>query len=575
MILSGRISLWIFVLLVTGAAVFLWGCSESDPATPNKPELATVSGIWPAAEGLFWVYSMESKGFEDVGELYPDRESVPPIPDMETLFAELSNSPTGTVLEDGSGEYRIEFTWGDFPGPETESFLVEKSWKNQSGDDPEVPMPLGFNGKWIRTSDRIYVQAGNDLTWVHLDGSLAPDHEFRVPLYELYTSGIYLETRIRRYMSIEVSGRQYNNCLEVSYVLDMGINQSTDEEGNSNGFFQAFVFGSIIYAPEVGPIYCHEKGHVGPGILNERTATLKEFGESEVIGPKPATVLDSWGGSGSSSGLFDVPLGIAVDSAGTVFVADARNARIQKFSPSGVYLDSWGRNGCTTELNGMMMWPTALTIDSAGQLIVTDNASVCGALLAHVFTEDGNEVAEHRLALIMQGAGRLGGLSVTGDSLTVAIQNRVIRYSSEFQFGRYLGESGSAPGEFMGPIDIDAGPNDSIFIVDVDLDRVTVLDEGGFYVTSWGNSGSGPGEFDRPTGVAIDGQGRVYIADSGNDRVQVFDLLGNLIIMLGPDLSTGGSFQAPYSLALTPEEDLLVLDAGNSKVVKLAGVDDQ
>ena len=49
----------------------------------------------------------------------------------------------------------------------------------------------------------------------------------------------------------------------------------------------------------------------------------------------------SWGSPGSAPGEFNLPHGIAVDSAGTVYVADRENSRIQLFSPGGEYLRSW------------------------------------------------------------------------------------------------------------------------------------------------------------------------------------------------------------------------------------------
>ena len=49
----------------------------------------------------------------------------------------------------------------------------------------------------------------------------------------------------------------------------------------------------------------------------------------------------SWGRPGSAPGEFNLPHGIAVDSAGTVYVADRENSRIQLFSPQGEYRKSW------------------------------------------------------------------------------------------------------------------------------------------------------------------------------------------------------------------------------------------
>lgn len=49
----------------------------------------------------------------------------------------------------------------------------------------------------------------------------------------------------------------------------------------------------------------------------------------------------SWGEPGSGPGQFNLPHGIAVDSAGTVYVADRENSRVQLFTPQGEYLRSW------------------------------------------------------------------------------------------------------------------------------------------------------------------------------------------------------------------------------------------
>ncbi len=49
----------------------------------------------------------------------------------------------------------------------------------------------------------------------------------------------------------------------------------------------------------------------------------------------------SWGEPGSGPGQFNLPHGLALDSAGRVYVADRENSRVQVFSPSGEYLTEW------------------------------------------------------------------------------------------------------------------------------------------------------------------------------------------------------------------------------------------
>ena len=51
------------------------------------------------------------------------------------------------------------------------------------------------------------------------------------------------------------------------------------------------------------------------------------------------------GGKGTGKGQFDNPRGLAVDSAGNIFVADTNNGRIEKFSPNGTYITNIGTKG--------------------------------------------------------------------------------------------------------------------------------------------------------------------------------------------------------------------------------------
>lgn len=49
----------------------------------------------------------------------------------------------------------------------------------------------------------------------------------------------------------------------------------------------------------------------------------------------------SWGEPGSGPGQFRVPHGIAIGPAGTVYVADRENSRIQRFTEKGKFISEW------------------------------------------------------------------------------------------------------------------------------------------------------------------------------------------------------------------------------------------
>ena len=55
--------------------------------------------------------------------------------------------------------------------------------------------------------------------------------------------------------------------------------------------------------------------------------------------------IKAWGHHGSGQGEFDVPHGLAMDSAGRLFVADRANNRIQIFDQDGNFLTEWKQFG--------------------------------------------------------------------------------------------------------------------------------------------------------------------------------------------------------------------------------------
>jgi DNA-binding beta-propeller fold protein YncE len=57
------------------------------------------------------------------------------------------------------------------------------------------------------------------------------------------------------------------------------------------------------------------------------------------------TFIRKWGSLGTGNGQFNSPIGIAVDSSGYVYVDDTSNNRIQKFSNTGTFIRKWGAPG--------------------------------------------------------------------------------------------------------------------------------------------------------------------------------------------------------------------------------------
>jgi DNA-binding beta-propeller fold protein YncE len=109
---------------------------------------------------------------------------------------------------------------------------------------------------------------------------------------------------------------------------------------------------AVTVAPD-GTIYVAD-GHGG-----ESNARIVKFAPD-------GKFIAAWGKKGSGPGEFNEPHGIALDSAGRVFVADRANARIQVFDRDGKYLMEWTQFGK----------PSAVFIDRDDTIYVADSQTV-------------------------------------------------------------------------------------------------------------------------------------------------------------------------------------------------------
>lgn len=133
------------------------------------------------------------------------------------------------------------------------------------------------------------------------------------------------------------------------YVADTGKNRVVkfDPAGNLIGSWGGFdqpadveFWASVVYVSETGA---------------DRVDELSPDG----------SVLARFGGPGRVS----LPQGLGVDSQGRVYVADAGNARVVRFGPTGTLLDAWGSYG---HGDGQFVAPADVVVGGAGDAYVSD-----------------------------------------------------------------------------------------------------------------------------------------------------------------------------------------------------------
>ena len=238
------------------------------------------------------------------------------------------------------------------------------------------------------------------------------------------------------------------------------------------------------------------------------------------VKPRQYKPLLSFGGEGSSAGMFDGPWGVAVNERNEIAVTDRDNKRVQIFRSDGTYLRSFGRMG---DQEGEFFHPTGIAYLNNGNIVVAD--SINNRL--QIFTEQGKYLTQ------IGGEGNLDhqfnypwGLSVDSDGniIVADADNKLVKiFTPSGQFLRKFGE------------DLLVDPchciqKDQFFIVSDHRDHsIKVFNAEGDFLYKFGNEGEGDGEFNGPHCLSVDKAEHLMVCDYGNNRVQVLELNGKFI----------------------------------------------
>ena len=131
-------------------------------------------------------------------------------------------------------------------------------------------------------------------------------------------------------------------------------------------------------------------------------------------------------------------------------------------------------------------------------------------------------------------------------------------------FSRY----GSAEGEFIWPAGLAIDSEENLYITDEWMNRVSVFNNAGEFLTCWGVAGSGDGELNRPSGIVLDSNEYVYVVDSRNHRVQKFTKDGEYITQFGRYGADAGEFNAPWGVTCDEDDGVYVADHKNHRAQK-------
>jgi hypothetical protein len=231
-----------------------------------------------------------------------------------------------------------------------------------------------------------------------------------------------------------------------------------------------------------------------------------------------ATLEGAWAGApavtllGVLTGGLRSPGKLAVDAAGNLLVADARNGGIVRFDPNG-------RPTGTIKIPGVLR---SVAVAPDGKLLVSHDAKVGiyapeGALLKEL---SGYAFA-HPNGIALDPAGNV----YVADSKS----NQIAVFSADGTFRNAFGRGGKEPGELNFPTALafeQAG--NMLAVVDTMNNRIQFFTPEGVFRRGVGGPGvlSGPLSFTYPDGVAFDYTSglRMYVSDGFQNSVQAIDL---------------------------------------------------
>lgn len=312
------------------ALLTLPGCSDRDPVAPSTSG-ATLRTVWPNEDGRSWAYQVVERTFADGGGLttYPSPAAVPPAPSMTQVAALLDTLPTGGVSRSDSASFGLRFSGlittqsgvtrqnlvetlispaaadaarGPLGGPA--AFLAQLyrarpdlrpllrarfSSVSQLADTAHTYASSFLHGyAWEKTTRWIgtYGDVDTLLAWKFLTSALAPGSEFTHQLVPSLASDVFLRGRILDRQTVHTPAGTFERAVVCAYLIDFGVAEWTDEEGNPLGYQRTYGYGSVAYVDRLGPVACYERRLLTAGVQSrgrgDVTLRLTGYGSGPV-----------------------------------------------------------------------------------------------------------------------------------------------------------------------------------------------------------------------------------------------------------------------------------------------------
>jgi len=299
------------------------------------------------------------------------------------------------------------------------------------------------------------------------------------------------------------------------------------------------------------------------------------------------------------------PRDVAVDLNGVLYIAagvrilKVANGQIQTVAGDS-YLHAIGDGGLAT--NALLLRPSAIALDSAGSLYIADTGTqrVRQVLPTGVIrTLAGTGVAGPAADKVAASAATLNGPSgvavdAAGDIVIADEWNQRVRQVTADGLIHNLAGTGKAGPPVEGtppaqtllsePYGVCTGRGGKLFVVDWGSDAVLQAAPQALVINAAGNGtpgntgDGGPArlaQLNGPSACALDSAGDLFIADTWNHSIRKVDPSGTISTVAGtgaPGFSgdegpaTAASINAPLGVVVDDNGDIFIADTGNNRI---------
>ncbi|HUA63908.1 MAG TPA: hypothetical protein VML19_34490 [Verrucomicrobiae bacterium] len=423
----------------------------------------------------------------------------------------------------------------------------------------------------------IYTAVGNGTLGFSGDGSSANNAELNVP------SGVAVDSGGAVYIADSGNNRIRKSTSNTNGTIStIAGNGGMSYSGDGGAATKAQLYASQGVAVDASNnFYIADTGN---HVVRKVTAA----GTIATIAGNGTAGFGGDNGTGTSAQL-NAPQGVVVDAAGNIYLADTGNSRVRKITPAGTistYAGSGtagfgGDGGAAT--SAQLNLPIGLALDSGGNLYIADYGNnvvrkvTSGGTISTVagngvqgYSGDGGQATKAAMngpqAVAVDKAGNLYIADSQNSRIRVVTPAGTIATVAGTGIAGYTGDGGLATSaQIVNPSGMVVDSAGSIYISDsAAVIRKIYLNGPIFTIAGKGTLGySGDGglansaQLASPTGLALDASGNVYVADTANSAIRLLQPGGSAI-----NISAVVSGASNQTGAISPGDVLVLYGSG-------------